>query len=149
MVDNLADETTASETTPASVRAESDTFVAQLERLHELETAKRELAPTDPRFLALAVQVEDAAKALLEDARGQTELGDRAHASGMDVPIKQVPPDLSATEILAAWRDLERRVLALDPASDEAGEMRMMIDAYRRAYQSAFDEVRRLEKQPF
>lgn len=125
-----------------ALRAESDTFVAQLERLAELEQAKRELPPSDPRFLALAVQVEDAAKALFQDAREQTALGESAHVAGVDAPIEQIPADLSAMQIIAAWRDAERRLVGLAASSQEADQLRLMIDAYRRAYQKTFAERR-------
>ncbi len=112
--------------------------MVQLDRLAELENRKREVPPSDPRFLALAVEVEAAAKALLEDARGQTELGDAAHVAGIESPIVSIPADLSASQLIAGWRDEERKLVALDPASDDARTSRLMIDAYRRAYQALF-----------
>jgi hypothetical protein len=124
--------------TGAELRAESDTFVAQLQRLAELENEKRDTPPTDPRFLGLAVEVEDAAAALLNDARGQTALGDAAHAAGVSDPITLISPDLSAIELISSWRAAERRLADLPPRSDEARSLRLTIDAYRRAYQSTF-----------
>ncbi len=124
--------------TAAGLRAESDTFVAQLERLGELEDRKRDLPPSDPRFLALSVEVEEAARALLADAQGQTELGDAAHLAGVDAPIASIPANLSAAQIIVSWREEERRLASLDAASEEAGTSRLMIDAYRRAYQALF-----------
>jgi hypothetical protein len=128
--------------TGAELRAESDTFVAQLQRLMELEAEKRDTPPTDPRFLGLAVEVEDAAAALLVDARGQTALGDEAHAAGLSDPIAVISPNLSAIELISAWRDAERNLSALAPRSDEARSLRLMTDAYRRAYQATFRERR-------
>jgi hypothetical protein len=127
-------------TAGAELRAESDTFVAQLERLAELEFAKRELSPSDPRFIALALQVEDAAKALLDDARGQSALADQAHVDHVTTPITEIPADLSAHQVISAWRDLERQLEGMDPASDEAATARLMIDAYRRAYRRLYAE---------
>jgi hypothetical protein len=128
--------------TAAELRAESDTFVAQLDRLIELESQKREMPPSDPRFVSLAVQVEDAAAALLDDARGQTTLGDAAHTVGLEDPIAVISPNLSAIELISAWRDAERKLSALPPGSDEARGLRLMIDAYRRAYQTVFQDLR-------
>jgi hypothetical protein len=139
----MTDEQTQNATvTGAELRAESDTFVAQLQRLMELEAEKRDTPPTDPRFLGLAVEVEDAAAALLVDARGQTELGDAAHAAGITDPIAVISPNLSALELISAWRDAERKLSALAPRSDEARSLRLTIDAYRRAYQATFKERR-------
>jgi hypothetical protein len=128
--------------TGAKLRAESDTFVAQLERLLELEAEKRDTPPTDPRFVSLAVEVEDAVSALREDARGQTAMGDAAHAAGVTDPIAVISPNLSAVELITAWRDAERRLGGLPPRSEEARSLRLMIDAYRRAYQATFKERR-------
>jgi hypothetical protein len=128
--------------TAAELRAESDTFVAQLQRLIDLESEKRDMVPSDPRFVSLAVQVEDAAAALLEDARGQTALGDAAHNVGLADPIAVISPNLSAIELISAWRDAERTLSALPPRSEEARSLRLMIDAYRRAYQAVFQELR-------
>jgi hypothetical protein len=136
----MSDDQGTPQATAAALAANSDTFMVQLERLAELEQRKRDLPPNDPRFVALAVEVEDAAKALLQDARDQTALGDVAHAAGLSVPIVEVPNDLTAAQIIAEWRDVERRLSSLPPASDEAREARLMIDAYRRAYQAAFTD---------
>jgi hypothetical protein len=42
----------ASVTTAGKLGAESDTLVAQLQRLMELQAKKRDTPPSDPRFLA-------------------------------------------------------------------------------------------------
>ncbi len=128
--------------TGAKLRAESDTFVAQLQRLLQLEAEKRDTPPTDPRFLGLAIEVEDAASALLDDARGQLTLGDAALEAGLDEPIAVISPNLSAIELISAWRDAERKLSELPPRSEEAGSLRLTIDAYRRAYQATFKERR-------
>lgn len=133
-------ETPDVEASGEALRAQSDTFVAQLDRLHELENAKRQLPPTDPRFLSLAVEVEDAARALLTDARDQTELGHAAAVAGVDDAIVEIPADLSAPHIIRGWRDAERQLAGADAASREARQLRLQIDAYRRAYQRSFAE---------
>jgi hypothetical protein len=140
------DRTGDASVTAGELRAESDTFVAQLQRLLELEAEKRDTPPTDPRFLGLAVEVEDAVAALLDDARGQTALGDAAHGAGISDPIAVISPNLSAIELISAWRDAEQKLGALPPRSDEARSLRLMIDAYRRAYQATFKERRDRER---
>jgi hypothetical protein len=126
----------------ARLRAESDAFQAHLGQLAELEDRKRALSPSEPEFIALAVEVEQLAAIVLADARGQTELGDRAHRDGVTTPIIEVPDDLTAQQILVEWRAAERQLVAADPASDEAREMRATVDAYRRAYQVVFEKSR-------
>jgi hypothetical protein len=121
------------------LRAESDTFRAHLDRLTELEDQKRRLAPSDPAFIALAIEVERLAETVLADARGQTSIGAEAHVDGVATPIDEVPADLSALEILERWRASERRLEQLDPNSEEGRREGHQRDAYRRAYQAAFD----------
>jgi hypothetical protein len=122
----------------AALRADSDAFRANLERLWELEDRKRQLAPTDPEFVALAVDVERLAEALLEDARAQKSAGTDAHVDGLTTPIEQVPADLSALQILDRWRASERALVALTPGSKEARAEEARSEAYRRAYQALF-----------
>jgi len=117
--------------------------VAQLQRLLELEAEKRDTPPTDPRFVGLAIEVEDAASALLDDARGQIALGDAASAAGVSDPIAVISPDLSAIQLISAWRDAERKLSDLPPRAEEARSLRLTIDACRRAYQATFKERRK------
>lgn len=121
------------------LRAESDVFVSQLDHLYELEQQKRALSPTDPRFVGLALEVEQAAKALLDDARGQTKLGDEAHVAGVQAPIADIPQNLTASELISGWREAERRLAGLDASSDDARSARVLIEAYRRAYHQLFE----------
>jgi hypothetical protein len=127
----------------AKLRAESDLFGAHLERLAELEERKRSVAPNDPAFLDLAAQVEQLAQSVLDDARKQSEIGADAHQSGVSTPIEDISPELTAYEIVDAWRAAERRLGALDPGSADAQRERALIDRYRRAYQTAFERDRR------
>jgi hypothetical protein len=125
----------------ARLSAESAQFQAHLTRLSELEDRKRELSPTDPEFVVLARDIEDLAGALLGDARGQTQLGEAAHQDGVSTPIVDVPDTLTAVQILAQWREAERELDGEPTASARARELRMAIDAYRRAYQRVFDQT--------
>lgn len=100
---------------------------------------KRTVPPADPRFVALAVEVEQTAEALLKEARAQTELGDAAHVQGVETPIVQIPQNLSAYELISGWREAERKLADTASDSAEARSLRTLIDAYRRAYQDVFD----------
>jgi len=126
----------------ARLSAESEQFQAHLERLGELEEEKRTLSPVDPSFVALAREIEDLAAALLTDARGQTEYGEAAHEDGIETPIDAVPETLTAVQILAQWREAERDLAAEPVGSPRARELRVAIDAYRRAYQRVFDRTK-------
>jgi hypothetical protein len=44
--------------------------------------------------------------------------------------------------VLAEWRDAERRIGDLDPASAEADEARALVDALRAEYRRAYEAAR-------
>lgn len=68
-----------------------------------------------------------------------TDLPDGGHHQAVTTPIADIPAGTSTHQIISEWRDLERKLEALDPSSVEAIEARLMIDAYRRAYRAALD----------
>lgn len=131
--------------TAAGLRAESDQFHAHLDRLVELEDEKRELSPIDPAFVALAQEIEQLAATVLADAHGQTEVGEAAHRDGVVTPIVEVPDDATEAEILSRWRAAERQ-LAAAASADEARQLRATIEAYRRAYQTLFEQLRNRDR---
>lgn len=124
------------------IRVISDTFLAQLEQLAALEERKRVTPMDDPAFPALAQEVEDATRALLERAAQQqrvaSELHDVAVAEGTAGTIEDVPADWSATRILEAWREAERNLVAEVPGSLRARDLERRAAAYRAAYQRAY-----------
>ena len=98
------------------------------------------MAPSDPGFVTLVLEVEQPASIVLHDAKGQTEIGQEAQLDGITTAIKDVPDTLTAMQILAQWRELERQLAGESPASDRARELRAQIDAYLRAYQRVFKD---------
>ena len=126
----------------ADLRQASDVFMQRLDRLHELETRKRELAPDESEFVRLAREIEDLSRALLWSGSQQVELAEAVHheAKENDVPadqsIRDTPPRRDAVKILADWRAAERRLAAAAPDSDDEREARAdserLRDEYRR-----------------
>jgi hypothetical protein len=104
----------------AELRQTSDLFMQRLDRLHRLESRKREVPPAEVEFLRLAREIEDLARALLESGSHQVELAEEVHDQAMrddfalDQPIRDTPPLRDPVAILAEWRAAERR---LSPAA--------------------------------
>ena len=117
------------------LRAISDTFLVQLDRLAALEDRKRVTPVDDPAFPLLAQEVEDATRALLERAAQQTTtataLHDVAVSDGTSGTIEDIPPDYSAARILALWRDTERALAQEEPGSAAAADLERRASAYR------------------
>ncbi len=127
----------------ADLRQASDQFMQRLDRLHELESRKRELPPDQPEFVRLAREVEDLARALLFTGGQQVELAEAVHHEAkanhvaVEQSIRDTPPRRDAVAILAEWRAAERRLAAAAPDSAEEGEARAESERLR-------DEYRRL-----
>src|SRR5512132_2647991 len=102
----------------AELRRASDVFMQRLDRLHELETRKRELPPETPEFVRLAREIEDLARALLYAGGQQVELAQEVHREAkrsdlvVDQAIRDTPPRHDAVSVLADWRAAERRLAA-------------------------------------
>jgi hypothetical protein len=96
----------------------------------------------DPAFPSIAREVEDVARALLERAAQQTDRAQQVHdaavTDGASATIEDIPSELSPAQILARWRDADRRLAALDPTSSEARTLRGTIDGLRAAYHRAY-----------
>jgi hypothetical protein len=126
----------------ADLRQASDTFMQRLDRLHDLETRKRELPPDEPEFVRLAREIEDLSRALLWSGSRQVELAEAVHHQAktndvaVDQPIRDTPPRRDAVSILAEWRAAERRLSAAEPGSDDElgakAETERLRDEYRR-----------------
>lgn len=126
----------------ADLRQASDTFMEQLDRLHDLETRKRELPPDQPEFVRLVREIEDLSRALLWSGTQQVELAEVVHheAKASDVAadqsIRDTPPRRDAVSILAEWRAAERRLSSAEPGSDDErdakAETERLRDEYRR-----------------
>ena len=126
----------------ADLRRASDEFMQRLDRLHELETRKRELPPDQPEFVRLAREIEDLARALLYSGGKQVDLAEEVHQEQktssvkVDLPIRETPPKRDAVAILSEWRAVERRLAAAGPGSKDEREARAdserLRDEYRR-----------------
>ena len=127
----------------ADLRQASDVFMQRLDRLHELETRKRELPPEEPEFIRLAREIEDLSRALLYSGGQQVELAEAVHHEAkandvaVDQSIRDTPPRHDAVSILAEWRAAERRLAAAAADSDEERDARAETERLR-------DEYRRL-----
>jgi hypothetical protein len=124
----------------ADLRKASDMFMQRLDRLHELESRKRELPPDEPEFVRLAREIEDLARALLFTGGEQVELAEAVHYEAkrndiaIDQPIRDTPPRRDAVTILADWRAAERRLAAADIGSDEEVAARAEAEQLREEY---------------
>ena len=124
----------------ADLRKTSDAFMAKLDRLHELETRKRELAPEHPEFVRLAREVEDMARSLLYSGGQQVELAEQVHHDvkagelPINQPIRETPPRRDAVSILAEWRAAERALVAAPLDSDEERQAQADVARLREEY---------------
>ena len=124
----------------ADLRQASDVFMQRLDRLHELETRKRELPPDGSEFIRLAREIEDLSRALLYSGTQQVELAETVHHEAktndvaVDQSIRDTPPRRDAVSILADWRAAERRLAAAAPDSDEERAARTDSERLRDEY---------------
>jgi hypothetical protein len=134
--------------TGSALRATSDALLADLEALEELERQKRGLQPDDPQLVDHARKVETIARRLLGQSVRQRELtsvaNDMATAGHPDAPrqtIDATPREIH--QILADWRDAERRGRDIEPGTAEAQAASDDIERYREEYRAAHDAARR------
>jgi hypothetical protein len=124
----------------ANLRRASDEFMQRLDRLHELESRKRELPPDEAEFVRLAREVEDLARALLFTGGQQVELAEAVHYEAkrndiaIDQSIRDTPPRRDAVMILAEWRAAERRLAAAGLDSDDESTAQEEVDRLREEY---------------
>lgn len=124
----------------ADLRQASDTLMQRLDRLHELESRKRELPPERPEFVRLAREIEDLSRALLFSSGEQVELAEAIHADVKagdaegNLPIRDTPPKRDAVAVLAEWRAAERRLAAAPADSEEEQAARLEVERFRLEY---------------
>jgi hypothetical protein len=112
----------------------------RLDRLHELESRKRELKPDLPEFVRLAREIEDLARALLFSGGQQVELAEEVHAdikageTVVDQPIRDTPARRDAVAVLSDWRAAERRLAAAGPDTDDERNAKADVDRLRAEY---------------
>lgn len=133
--------------TAAALRGASDTFIAALEELHRIEVAKRAEPPGTDRFVELARQARDLATEVLVASSSQEHLAEVAAAitdakpDAVLTPIEDTPTPREVHEVLAEWREAERRLAAAEPGSTEAisaaADVRRLRTEYRTAHEAA------------
>ena len=131
-----------------ALRATSDALLADLQALEELEHQKRELAPDDPELVTTARSVEEIARRLLGLSVRQRELTtvikDLADVSDPRTPersIEETPREIH--QILADWREAERRSRDAETGSAEATAAATEVDRLREEYRAAHENARR------
>ena len=134
--------------TGSALRTTSDALLADLETLETLERQKRGLQPDDPQLVDTARKVESIARRLLGQSVRQRELtavaNDLAQSGHPDAPqgsIEQMPREIH--QILADWRDAERRARDVEQGSAEAQAAEADVDRFREEYRAAHDSARR------
>ncbi len=122
------------------LRATSDALQRDLEALEALEEEKRGVALDDPRLNDLATQIEEIAARVLVRSTTQRNLTETAVASGTPGSIESTRR--SASDVLAEWRELERRADSVEPGSAEAAEVAVLLDRIHDEYRAAIEAAR-------
>lgn len=125
------------------LRVASDRILKSLEQLDALENEKRTLSPDSARFQALAKQIERLAADIFAQSHAQQRLGERAQVEASRTG--ESPPTIAQThrardisEILAEWRDAERRLQAAAADSAERALAAADVDRLRDEYHDAY-----------
>lgn len=121
-------------TDESELRATSDSMLSMLDRVRELESRKRELAPGTEQFAQLAWDVAEQARLIvrwseLQLRQANESLGEPAS----NMPLVDVPPR-RLDAVLADWREAEMRLSQALPGSPEAdraaGDVARLRDEY-------------------
>jgi hypothetical protein len=130
-----------------SLRQTSDTLLAALDLLSELELRKRTLRPGDPEMEELSARIEDIAEQVLGAAaaqRGLTEEGRSLVQAGdpdaPTLPIDAVPREIRV--ILEEWREAERAAATAPQGSATGRAYRERANELRLEYQRAFERAK-------
>ena len=119
------------------LRATSDALQRDLEALGALEEEKRGLPLGDPRLAELARQIEEIAERVLARTTTQKDLTEVIASSGAAGTIESTRRP--AGDILAEWRELERRADGAKPGSAEAAEVAILLDRVHDEYRAAVE----------
>ena len=122
------------------LRATSDALRRDLDALASLEDEKRGLALDDPHATELAQQIEEIAERVLGRTSVETDLTKAVATSGALGTIETTRRP--AADILAEWRELERRNDGAVPGSAEAAELAVLLDRVRQEYRAAVEASR-------
>ena len=112
------------------LRSTSDTLLATLEQLEQLETEKRTLPPDSDRFQKLAREIERLAAVIFAESHDQQQLGVRSkrlsQQQGVELdPIDEMTPARDVSVILGEWRAAERALADADPDTSSAPRRRL------------------------
>lgn len=129
-----------------TIRGASDGLLIAIREVDARERMKRAVRPGDPEFPLMAREVRIAAETLLRLARDEEGSADDLAKSATSATLPTInettaPRDLAP--ILDAWRAVERRLEAADPASPEAERLMHEFQALRAQYADALEEHRR------
>jgi hypothetical protein len=131
-----------------ALRETSDALMRDLDVLAALEQEKRTLDPGDPKLVELAGRIQEIASRVLDSSIRQHQLTQsgnaqiaRGAAAAPSATIDETPR--AAAEILAEWREAERRAADAEPGSAELDEARALANALRDEYQRAYDQAAR------
>ena len=125
------------------LRSTSDTLLATLEQLEQLETEKRTLPPDSDRFQKLAREIERLAAVIFAESHDQQQLGERSQElsqrQGVELDtIDEIASTRDVSVILGEWRAAERALASADADTSEraqaAADVKRLRDEYQRAY---------------
>ena len=120
----------------SELRATSDSMLSMLDRVRELESRKRELAPGTKAFAHLAWEVAEQARLIMRWSELQLRQANEAlgQPETSKVALVDVPPR-RLDAVLAEWRQAEMRLSQASPGSPEAeraaADVARLRDEYR------------------
>jgi len=134
-------------TTDPELRVTSDRLLDKLGELHNLEMEKRAAAPGTPRFIEISRDVEAAAREVLGFSARQTDIAVEsvAHPESSRPPIETIDPPREVPEILADWREAERRLGAATAGTEAFESASADVERLRAEYRESFDAHRSAE----
>lgn len=121
---------------PAALRHTSDSLLAQLSELEDLERTKRALEPGSRAQLRLSRRAESLARKVLSIAGQQTDLVEAISETVGGSDRQARDPHV----VLAEWREAERSMEAETPGTAAWETARAAVDRLRSEYRRAFTE---------
>jgi hypothetical protein len=131
------------------LRDTSDSLLRALDLITELENEKRELPTGTKRFVELARRIEDLAVDVLHRTEREASLAEtmeerREAGGGTGRPIELINPEpREMSIILAEWRDAERELAQVDPASEQAAVAAANVRRLREEYRLGHERIAR------
>jgi hypothetical protein len=130
----------------SELRATSDSMLAMLDRVRDLESRKRQLAPGTQDFARLAWEVAEQARLIVRWSELQLRQANESLTNGAApfVPLVDTPPR-RLDVVLAEWRSAEMRLSQAPPGSPEADDAARDVARLRDEY--GVLQERKLEEQ--